>query len=104
MTLETKSNIEGGPSEIRGAMRDFLGAFESFKDANDQRLNALESKREDVLLDEKVDRINRALDEQKSTIDRLALAAKRPGLGQESILPDERKTAFNRYVLSLIHI
>lgn len=98
MTLETKSNIEGGPSEIRGAMRDFLGAFESFKDANDQRLNALESKREDVLLDEKVDRINRALDEQKSTIDRLALAAKRPGLGQESILPDERKTAFNRYV------
>jgi len=98
MTLETKSTFEDGPSEIRGAMREFLGAFESFKEANDERLGALEAKRDDVLLDEKVERINLLLDEQKSAIDRMALNAKRPGLGEASIVPDERKTAFNRYV------
>ena len=98
MTLETKNSFEDGPAEIRGAMREFLGAFESFKEANDERLDALEAKRDDVLLDEKVERINRVLDEQKSAIDRMALNAKRPGLGDEAIIPDERKAAFNRYV------
>ncbi len=101
MTLETKTYREGGqrgPSEIRSAMRDFLNAFEHFKEANDARIAALETKRDDHLLTEKVDRINAALDEQKSAIDRMALAARRPGLGAAAALPDERKAAFDRYV------
>jgi predicted phage gp36 major capsid-like protein len=36
--------------------------FEEFKAANDERLAVIEHKRGDVLLEEKVDRINQALD------------------------------------------
>lgn len=106
MTIETKTIHDDnelkayspGPSEIRGAMREFLSAFESFKEANDERIASLEEKKDDVVLREKIDRINHALDTQQSTIDRLALKAKRPGLGQNAVVPDERKAAFNRYV------
>ncbi len=98
MTLETKNHPNNSASEIRGAMSEFLGAFESFKDANDERLRALESKQDDVVLRDKVERINAALDQQKSAIDQMVLKSKRPGLGGEAIVPDERKTAFARYV------
>ena len=71
--LETKSatdNLEtkSGPAahEVRDALDDFLGAFEEFKEANDERLGQIERKlTADVVTDEKVDRINRALDTQK---------------------------------------
>ncbi|MEM9169947.1 MAG: phage major capsid protein [Pseudomonadota bacterium] len=97
-TPETKS-AGAAPSEIRSAMRDFLGAFEQFKEANDARIAALETGRGDVLLAEKVDRIDAALTEQKSAMDRMALAARRPGLdGAPTRAPDERKAAFARYM------
>ena len=56
-----------------------------------------------MVTDEKVDRINRTLDEQKHAIDELMLAAARPTLGGEyKAAPDdrlrERKAAFDRYV------
>ena len=41
---------------------DFASTFEAFKDANDARLAALESKQGDSLLNDKVARINAALD------------------------------------------
>ncbi|MEO0880309.1 MAG: phage major capsid protein, partial [Pseudomonadota bacterium] len=82
------------------AMTQFLKTFKDFKDANDARLDAIEQRAGDVLLEEKVERINGALDEHKSAIDRLALSARRPGLGAPTLAPDERKTAFNRYVRS----
>ena len=41
------------------------------------------SARADVVTDEKVDRINAALDEQKRALDELTLAAARPALGGE---------------------
>ena len=106
MNLETKSleTKEASNSlEIKEAFDDFLRAFEAFKESNDDRLTQIERKHADVVTDEKVDRINRALDEQKRAIDELSLAATRPSLGGEfKAAPDrttrERKTAFDRYV------
>ncbi|MEM8772642.1 MAG: phage major capsid protein [Pseudomonadota bacterium] len=97
MTLETKAGETG---EIRSAMRDFLNAFEAFKETNDERLDALEQKNsEDILLVEKLDRINKGIDEQKARVDALALKSNRPGLGlNEAVRPDERKAAFQRYM------
>ncbi|MEL7027676.1 MAG: phage major capsid protein [Pseudomonadota bacterium] len=99
MDKETKSG--GETYEIRQAMQDFLGAFEAFKESNDERLRQLETRTgEDVVTCEKVDRINRAVDEQKQAIDRLALAARRPGLGGETAsgAPNEHRAAFNAYM------
>lgn len=96
MTIETKTI--GTQSDIRVAMGEFLSAFESFKDANDARLAALEEKRADIVLDEKVQRIDAALTEQKAALDRLAVSAQRPARGQAAALADDRKSAFLRYM------
>ncbi len=99
MTIETKAGTEGG-ADVRGAMREFLGAFEQFKNANDQRLKSLEKKRkDDVVLRDKIDRINDAVTEQKAAVDRIALKGQRPQLhGAARALPDETKAAFQRYM------
>lgn len=96
MTIECKAETGG---DVKLAMRDFLSAFESFKEANDQRLAALEGKKaDDVVLRDKVDRINNALTEQKAAIDRMALGGQRPARGANAPLADERKSAFLRYM------
>ena len=57
------------------AMGDFLGDFEAFKEANDERLEQIEKRMTaDVVTSEKVERINKALDD-------LSLKMKRPQLG-----------------------
>ncbi|MHA7873529.1 MAG: phage major capsid protein, partial [Hyphococcus sp.] len=96
MTIETKA----GDADVRGAMREFLTAFEAFKDANDERLAALEEKRaDDIVLAEKIERINDAVSEQKAVVDRLALKHQRPQLSAAARAePDERKAAFLRYM------
>jgi HK97 family phage major capsid protein len=76
--METKHRTPNG--DVKAAMRDFLAAFESFKASNDERLAAIEKKKEDVLLADKVERISKALGEQKSALDRLALAGARPAI------------------------
>lgn len=98
MSIETKA--EAPNAEIRGAMREFLSAFEAFKDANDERLAALEAKSaDDVVLNEKIERINDAVTEQKAAVDRLALKQGRPQIGSAArVEPDERKAAFFRYM------
>jgi HK97 family phage major capsid protein len=73
-------------------------AFEAFKDSNDERLAAIEAGRADVLLEEKVDRIDRALTEQKTAIERLALAARRPALAPEVAALSEHKAAWSLYL------
>jgi HK97 family phage major capsid protein len=99
MDYETKA----ATPEIKDAFDDFLRAFEAFKDANDERLAALERRSADVLTEEKVARIDKALDEQKRALDTLTLEAARPALGGERKARDdrdtlERKSAFDRYV------
>ncbi|MGD9979871.1 MAG: phage major capsid protein [Hyphomonadaceae bacterium] len=74
-----------------------MRAFEEFKAANDARLEAIESKRSDVLLEEKVDRIDRTLTEQKALIERVALAGRRPGLAVDPAV-SEHKSAWHAYL------
>lgn len=89
MRKETKA----APAAQDALMR----AFESFKEANDQRLSAIERGRGDVLLEEKVDRIDRALSEQKSMLERMALAGRRPNLAADPAV-SEHKSAWNAYI------
>ena len=101
MDYETKDPTTD--PEIKSAFDEFLCAFEEFKQANDERLKQIETRSADVVTGEKVERINRALDEQKRALDELTLAAARPSLGGEfKAAPDratrERKAAFDRYV------
>ena len=100
MELETKDGAAN--REIKDAFGDFLRAFEAFKESNDARLAEIEKRGGDVVLEEKVDRINAALTEQKSLIDELTLSAARPALGETKQQPDratrERKAHFDRYM------
>ncbi len=70
-----------------------MEAFEAFKDANDQRLEQIEKRMSaDVVTSEKVDRINKAIDE-------LILKSRRSALGGEvKSEPSEHKKAFEQYV------
>ena len=98
MSKETK--MAAPSAETRAALSEVLCAFEAFKDANDRRLNEIEAKSSaDPLLTEKVARIDTALTEAKSRLDRLTLDAARPGL--ESGRPSsERKAAWDGYMRS----
>jgi HK97 family phage major capsid protein len=86
--LETK--IMSMDGEGLGPM---MQAFEAFKEANDERLGQLEKRMAaDVVTTEKVERINKALDE-------LTLKLKRPQLGgADKAQPTEHKRAFEHYV------
>ena len=96
--LETKS--AGG--DVDDAFDEFMQSFEAFKASNDERLGQIEKKLSaDVVTVDKVDRINRALDEQKRAVDQIVLKGRRPQLGQDgprSALAYEHKAAFEAYV------
>ncbi len=72
---------------------DMLSAFEAFKDANDERLAQIEKRMgADVVTSDKVDRINKAVDE-------LILKSRRPALSAEKVAePSEHKRAFESYI------
>ena len=79
MTKETKMTPVS--AETRAALGEVLSAFEAFKEANDARLDEIDAKASaDVLLEDKVGRIDAALTQQKSALDRLLLDQARPGL------------------------
>jgi HK97 family phage major capsid protein len=98
-TLETKS---ASPDDLAGAFDGFMRAFEAFKDGNDERLAQLEQRMSaDVVTTDKVDRINRALDEHKRVVDELALKSARPHLGGPALRSGaalQHKAAFDGYV------
>jgi HK97 family phage major capsid protein len=90
-----------GNAEVAEAFDEFMSSFESFKAENDRRLAEIERRAgADVLTVEKVERIGRALDEQKRMLDHLALKNARPPLGRQiaATLPSEHKQAFDSYV------
>jgi HK97 family phage major capsid protein len=95
--LETKS-----ADELGSAFDDFMRAFEAFKDTNDERLSQLERKLSaDVVTTDRLDRINRALDENKRIVDELALKAARPHLGspvRSATHTLQHAAAFDAYV------
>ena len=86
---ETKVN------ELKLQERKVMETFEAFKAANDERLVEIERKqRADVVLEEKVDRLNRELD-------LMTTKAQRPALGavnhKDAFLSIEHKAAFESY-------
>ncbi len=101
MVLETKS-AAGSHLDLSEAFSDFMSTFEAFKDSNDERLAQLERRGADVVTSDKVDRISRALDEQKRALDDLSLKAVRPVLGRHGTrhVQNEHKAAFEAYVRS----
>ncbi len=100
--LETKSGI---PLDAMVTHADMMRAFEAFKETNDQRL-ALEQKRAgDVVVDEKLARIDAAMDAQARRLDEITLKSARPALSGEraavrSASALEHKQAFDAYVRS----
>ena len=98
-TIETKSSAAGS------AFEDLHRAFEAFRETNDERLAQLEQRMSsDVLTEEKLARIDRALDETKRRIDRAVLDQSRPRLSGENKQDDhsqrEHKNAFRAYMRS----
>lgn len=102
--LETKSmetKALAHDSEIKSAFNEFMGAFSAFKEANDERLLKIEKHvGNDVLITEKIERINSSLDEQKHAIDNLILKNARPSLNEtySTQADSEQKSAFNAYM------
>ncbi len=79
-------------------------AFAAFRETNDERLAQLETRLgTDVVTEEKLTRIDRALDETRSRLDRLAIKDARPRLGAEAAQEprlQEHKAAFAGYMKS----
>lgn len=102
----TAPEIKAIPETMAAAFDDFMEAFEGFKQANDQRLGEIEQKlTADVVTRDKVERINKAMDEQSRLLDQLALKKLRPALGSNgnrggsaSLEASERKAAFEAYI------
>jgi HK97 family phage major capsid protein len=94
----------GQSADIAAAFDDFMHAFESFKDTNDERLDQIEKRMSsDVITDEKMNRINKSIDEQKMHLDALILKNQRPSLGGSgvsSIAEMEHKSGFEAYIRS----
>ena len=87
------------PANMREAQSNVMGAFNAFKDANDERIDAIERKvAGDILLEEKVDRIDRALSQAQSSLDRLALMNARPQIGSEVFQNNEVKNAWSSFM------
>jgi HK97 family phage major capsid protein len=106
MELETKalpSREANYGREADDAHDELMRLFDAYRQENDQRLAQIERRSADVLAEEKVDRISKALDKQQRVLDELVLAGQRPALGTETKMVSdprsrERKVAFDRYV------
>ena len=94
---ETKA---GASADIAGAFDEFARTFDAFKETNDERLDQLERRLSaDVVTEEKMARIDRAVDETKSRLDRLVLKSRRPSLGGfADASGDEHREGFQSYL------
>jgi HK97 family phage major capsid protein len=101
--LETKAEPEVSAVEMANAFDEFMRAFEAFKQTNDERLAEIEDRLTgDVVTEEKLARINRAIDDHKRVVDMLAIKAQRPRRGNAAVFSDaascEHKAAFYGYI------
>ena len=90
---------------VRDEFDELRATFEQFKAANDERLAAIERRRPDPLLEEKVERINAAVETHNRRFDELSLKQARPALEVRGRVPQdaasrEHKSAFDLYVRS----
>ncbi len=84
-------------SSIKHVINELNQAFEAFKETNNQKLESLENKISDPLIDEKLSRINASLDEASQKIQKATLMAQRPSLGQNTSY-DPYKKEFLDYI------
>jgi HK97 family phage major capsid protein len=90
---------------VRDEFDELRATFEHFKAANDERLAAIERRRPDPLLEEKVERMNAAMETQTKRMDEFTLKQARPALEVRGRVPQdagsrEHKSAFDLYVRS----
>lgn len=113
MTIKSAKAAENGQKleikalhdrqDVGQAFGEFMQAFESFKEANDERLTQIEKHMgTDVVTVEKVERLNRAMDEQKAALDQYVLKQARPALERgnqphNNLAVQEHKQAFDQY-------
>ena len=101
-TYETKAEQVVLDAEINSAFDQFMNAFDEFKHTNDERLSELEQKMSaDVLTEEKLNRINQALEDNQTQLDTLLLKSNRPkltGEHQSSLIETKHHRAFNAYM------
>ena len=97
---EATSGLENKAGNVEGMFGEFMHAFEEFKRSNDARLGELEKRGSaDVITEEKVERLNQALDSAKAAIDRANVERARPQLeGGRPDAGNEYKDAFSAYV------
>ncbi|GGA54203.1 phage major capsid protein [Pelagibacterium lentulum] len=86
--------------DVTTMFAEFMSAFEEFKSTNDQRIETLEKRGSaDVLIEDKLERLNSLLDGQKAALDRAAIEKARPTLEAGRVRGgDEYKDAFSAYV------
>lgn len=89
-------------ADVSAAFEDFMSAFEHYKQSNDERLSEIERRGSaDAITEEKMARIDTALDEQKRALDALAVKRARPDLGRGrggGAAPSPVRQAFDAYV------
>ena len=95
--METKMTPAGDGPAANDAL---LRTLDAYRETNDGRLAEIEKKgAADALLDDKLKRVDAALDRQKTMLDRLALEAARPGLEGPGASGDpEHKSAWSTYI------
>ena len=85
LKLETPKLETKATGDLQQAKADFAATFAAFREANDNRLAALEAKSSvDPLLTEKVDRLNAALETQTRRVENLTLAQATPSFAGEA--------------------
>jgi HK97 family phage major capsid protein len=101
-TPETKAGIPS--SDAQDVYDAMMRTFEEFKSENDGRLKAIEQRKGDVVAEDKLARINSALDAHQQQLDALTLKGARPALGAERAATAqgarEHKSAFDDYLRS----
>jgi HK97 family phage major capsid protein len=101
--MNQNSNEITETREVKAEFGSFQRTFEAYKSANDQRLREMSQRLgEDVLSREKVERIDRALDEHKQRLDEMALAQARPDFAPDGVRPGrferEHSAGFELYM------
>src|SRR5262249_16579489 len=96
--LETKAGL---PPDAVVTHAEMMRAFEEFKQTNDQRLAGIERRSVDVLVNEKLARIDQTIDAQVRRLDEIVLKNSRPSISGERLRGSpEHKMAFENYVRS----
>jgi HK97 family phage major capsid protein len=100
IALETKAGI---PADAAVTHAELMRAFDEFKEANDQKLS--EKRSVDVLLEEKIDRLDGVIAAQTQRLEAIELKQARPAIGSEARPAEpanqpavEHKAAFDAYV------